>query len=983
MRAILVSLVLCLLATAPGKTADTPTAPRATADAWPSHRALAETSPFRGLPWRNVGPIVMGGRIVDVEPVPGEPYTFYVAYASGGLWKTENNGATFTPVFDGQPTLIMGDVAVDPRDPKTVWVGTGENNSSRSSYGGAGLFRSRDGGTTWTAVGLDGTDRIGRILIDPRNSDRVLVAALGRLYTEGGPRGVFLTEDGGATWTHTLVGEGWTGAIDLAFAPGDPDVVYAATWERKRRPWTFVEGGEGSGIHVSLDGGKTWTRGEGFPAGDDIGRIGLAVTPARPEALYAVVDHQAPLPDDLRDPGDGAVTPRRLETMTKEDFLRQDPEEIEDFLRATDLDPTLDAAALLRMVREDEVTLQDLTDALGDANASLFDAEIRGAEVWVSPDRGATWARVHDRPIREMVYTYGYYFGQIRVAPDDPDRLYILGVPILTSADGGATWSNINAPQVHVDHHALWIDPAHPQRLVLGNDGGFSTSFDGGATWIVLNPVPVGQFYAIAVDDAEPYNVYGGLQDNGVYRGSSKSIPGVTPPWTRIGGGDGMYVEIDPRDGTTYWGFQFGYYFRVGPDGDTRPARPRNALKEPALRYNWQTPIQLSSHNPDIVYFGANRLFRSMDRGETWTAISPDLTVSPERDNVPFATLTTIDESERVFGRIWAGTDDGKAWVTRDGGVTWSDVGTSLPAERWVSRVEASSHVDDRAYVALNGYRDDDPRTYLYATDDLGKTWRDLSSNLPAEPVNVVREDPVNPDVLYVGTDGGAYVSLDRGKSWNALAGGLPRVPVHDLVVHPRERELVAGTHGRSIWIMDVLTDDIRSSDVHVFPLEPVTFDRGWRGRRHPWWHRTETDPTVSVPFWAKASGTATWSVLDDHERTLRTATVEIVDGINQLSWDLLLDPDLATTAELERIAEPDGDTESAEGPPSLASTPWTEAVRLERPVYVTPGTYIVRIEAGGGTSDVPFTVEEPEPREPRTPPAPKIRGQRADDDDA
>jgi photosystem II stability/assembly factor-like uncharacterized protein len=578
------------------------------------------------------------------------------------------------------------------------------------------------------------------------------------------------------------------------------------------------------------------------------------------------------------------------------------------------------------------------------------------------------------------------------VAPDDADRLYILGVPLLTSNDGGTTWSNINEPNVHVDHHAMWIDPASPDRLVLGNDGGFATSFDGGNTWIVLNPVPVGQFYSVTVDDADPYNVYGGLQDNGVYKGSSRTIPGVYGEWARIGGGDGMYVQVDPRDGTTYFGFQFGYYTRKDPNGKRERVRPRNALKEPALRYNWQTPVQLSSHNPDIVYFGANKLFRSMDRGETWTAVSDDLTRSDRRGNVPFATITTIDESELVFGRIWAGTDDGLVWLTPDGGVTWRSVGDDLPDGRWVSRVEASHHEAERAYVSLNGYRDDDLAAYVYGTDDLGKNWRDLSANLPDEPVNVVREDPVNPQVLYAGTDRGAYVSLDRGGSWQALSGELPNVPVHDLVIHPRERELVAGTHGRSVWILDVLPiqeldDDVRGSGVHVFPVEPVEFERKWKSRRHRWWYKPVYDPEIDAPFWAEAAGTATWSVLDDDGRTLRKETIEAVDGMNQLTWDLLLDPDLALPAERERLAAEeateDDDAKQDEGGalPNLSETPWAEAVRLDRPLYATPGTYTLRVEIGETSSDTEIVVEAPEPREPRVKPKPKIRGQKDDDD--
>jgi len=962
-------------------------------DAWEKHREMEKTSPFRGLPWRCIGPIVQGGRVVDIEVVPGEPYTFYVAYASGGLWKTENNGVTFEPLFDDQPTMIMGDVAVAPSAPSTVWVGTGESNSSRSSYGGVGLFRSDDAGKTWRQAGLEGTDRIGRILIDPRDPNRVLVAALGKLYTPGGDRGIYLSDDGGESWRRVQAGENeWTGFVDLVRDPSNPDVIYAAAWERKRRPWNFVEGGAGSGVYKSEDNGESWTRlGGGFPRGEHVGRIGLAVAPSRPGTVYAVVDDQTMLPEELWDLGDGAVTPKRLRGMSREEFLAQDPEEIEDFLRENDLDPALTAEKLLKQVREGEVTIQDLIDAVEDANRNLFETDIQGPHVFRSDDGGRSWTATHDEPIRETAYTYGYYFGQIRVAPDDPETVYILGVPLLVSEDGGRSWRNVNERNVHVDHHELWIDPAGPRRLLSGNDGGLNMSFDGGLSWLKLNAIPVGQFYTVAVDMADPYNVYGGLQDNGVLRGSSKARiyqgrrPGISQPWEFIGGGDGMYVNVDPRDdATTYLGYQFGYYYRLDPDGKRSPVRPRNAIKEPALRYNWATPVRLSTHNPDVVYFGANRLYRSMDKGESWAAISPDLTTSTERGDVPFATITTLSESPRTFGLIWAGTDDGHVWVTRDGGVDWNEVSAGLPADRWVSRVESSHHDSQVAYVALNGYRDDDDRVYLYRTPDLGKTWQDLSAGLPAEPVNVAREDPVNEKVLYAGTDLGVYVSLDRGVSWHALQAGLPDVPVHDLVVHPRERELVAGTHGRSVWIVDVLpiqelTPTLMEERVYVFPIQALQFDRDWRSRRPRWWHRPEDDPYLDVPFWSRDGGPVELSITDDvGDHVLRRETLETTPGVNVFRWDLLLDAELAVAAEREMVA--------AEERTKRANVPWSEAVRLERPVYVTPGKYAIQAQIPGademGWSQTKIEVEEPEPREPRVEPKPKIRAEKDDDED-
>jgi photosystem II stability/assembly factor-like uncharacterized protein len=978
--------------------------------AWERHRQLEQESLFSALPWRSVGPIVMGGRIVDIEVVPGEPYHFYIAYASGGLWRTTNNGTTFEPLFDDQPAMIMGDVAIDPQQPQTLWVGTGENNSSRSSYGGAGVFRSDDGGDTWRAMGLEGTDRIGRVLVDPRDSDHVLVAALGKLYTPGGQRGIFRTTDGGESWQQVQAGENeWTGFVDLVRDPSNADVLYAASWERSRRPWDFVEGGAGSGIWKSTDNGASWTRVNGrFPRGDYVGRIGLAVAPSAPDTLYAMIDNQSELPEDQWDLGDGAVTAKRLRTMTKEEFLLQDPDEIESFIRGSDLDPELTADKLIEKVKADEITLQDLLDALEDANRNLFETDIVGPHVWRSDDGGKSWTPTHKDPIRQMVYTYGYYFGQIRVAPDDPDRVYILGVPLLTSGDGGKTWSNINERNVHVDHHELWIDPDHPERLVLGNDGGLNMSFDGGASWLTLNPVPVGQFYTVAVDMADPYNIYGGLQDNGVFKGSSRAkwregtLPAMSREWTRIGGGDGMYVQIDPRDNKTlYWGFQFGYYTRVGADGKRERVRPRNKLKEPALRYNWATPIHLSEHNPDILYFGANKLFRSMDRGETWTAISGDLTVSTERGDVPFATLTSIDESPERFGLLWAGTDDGQVHVTRDGGGTWNDVSGGLPADRWVSRVEASHWDESTAYVSLNGYRDDDITAYVYRTSDLGKTWTDISAGLPDEPVNVVREDPVNGEVLYVGTDRGVYVSLDGGKAWQALQSGLPNVPVHDLVVHPRERELVAGTHGRSVWVVDVLPvqelDKYTMDEaVEVFPLEDVKSSRGWKRRRSEWWHRPEDAPYVDVTFWAAKDGKVTVSVWDEiGDYVLFKESIDAVRGINVYRWDLLLDEDLALEAEREQVAagrekkrekaaksKKKKDREAAEEPVGKKETPWAEAVRLGRPLYVTPGKYNVNVAVDGTDdfSETKLEVKKPEALKPRVKPKPKIRGQRDDD---
>ena len=960
---------------------------------WERHQELDDASLFGGLEWRSIGPVVQGGRVVDIESVPSEPYTFYVAYASGGLWKTTTNGVTFEPLFDDQPVQIMGDIAIDPSNPNNVWVGTGENNSSRSSYGGWGVFRSTDGGDSWEHMGLGDTNRIGRVLVDPRDGNRVFVGAVGRLYSEGGQRGLYRTTNGGRDWELVLStdGDGRTGVIDIVFEPGNPDVIYAATWYRTRTAWNFEEGGDGSGIYKSTDGGDTWTRlSGGFPRGATVGRIGLATTPADPKVVYACLDNQELLPEELWDLGDSPVTPKRLRKMTKEEFLRQDPDAIESFIRGNDLDTELDAKKLIAMIENDELTLDQLLDEVEDANANLFNTDVKSLEVYRSNDRGSTWKRTHDDPIRDVTYSYGYYFGQISVAPDDADRVYTMGVPMITSGDGGKTWSGINGRGVHVDHHELWVDPNFTDRVVAANDGGLDMSYDGGQTWIKLDRQAVGQFYTVHVDMEDPYNVYGGLQDNGTLKGSSRSRPALDA-WRVIGGGDGMYVQTDDRDGTTYTGFQFGFYNRAG-SGGRASVRPRDGLGEPALRYNWATPILLSHHNQDIVYFGANMLMRSMDRGDTWTAISEDLTRSTNRGDVPFGTITTIAESEQQFGRLYVGTDDGHVWMTPDGGVEWVDLGDGLPRDRWVSRVEASRVETERVYVTLNGYRNDDMDPYLFVRESDGGPWRPLHAGLPAESINVVREDPVNPEVLYVGTDRGVYVSLDRGINWMGLPGDLPNVPVHDLVVHPRERELVVGTHGRSIWILDALPiqemdAELRAEPVHVFPLESMRYGRGWQGRRSLWFDRESDRPDLSIPFWSGSAGTAYVRILDGDDRELRRFPIEVERGVNTATWDLLLDETAALAAESAKQAKSDDDGEAADDEAAetvdkgaLAKTPWAEAVRLGWPLYVTPGTYTIEIAIGEESSSTDFTVDKPRKPEPRAKPKPKIRGEQDDD---
>lgn len=951
-------------------------APTSMPERWAAHEAhqrLLAESRLHGLAWRNVGPVMQGGRVVDIEGLPGDPSTFYALYASAGLWVTRNAGLSFEPLTDGLPTLIGGDLAMDPSDPQKLWLGTGEPNSQRSSYSGYGVFRSTDGGASWQHAGLDFADRIARVKVHPTDGNRVCVAVQGRLYTPGGKRGVFCTRDAGATWQHVLdPKDDWTGASDLVIDPANPEVMYAALWERSRRPWNLVEAGKGSGVFKSTDGGATWARVPGFPSGPHIGRIGLTVSPSNPSIVYASIDHQEPLPAEQSALGDRPLSAARLKTMTREEFLQQDPEEIEVFIRGNDLPVDVTAESLKGMIERGELTMDQLRGRLQDGNAALFDTDIRGLEIWRSDDAGGSWRRTHESPLREVTYTYGYYFGELRVAPDNPDRLYAFGVPVIYSEDGGKSFKGMNDPSVHVDHHAWWIDPKNPKRMINGNDGGIDITWDGGKTWSRLDRQPVGQSYTVQVDLAEPYNIYTGLQDNGTVRCPSNARP-EDERCEFLNGGDGMQVQVDPRDHkTVYTGYQFGWYRR----SDGQEVRPRAGLTEAPLRWNWQTPILLSPHNADILYMGANRLFRSMDRGQTFTAISPDLTRATERGDVPYATITSIDESTLRFGLLWAGTDDGQLHVSRDGGVSWTDVGRKLP-DLWVSRVVASQHVEGRAYVSLNAYRNDDMTAHVYVTEDYGQRWTRIDTGIPAAPVNVVREDPVNPNLLYVGTDRGVYVSLDRGGRWEALPTGLPTTkPVHDLVIHPRERELVIGTHGRSVYIVDVLplqqlTPELQQKPLHAFYVDPVQASRGWRSQRSPWFHDPKEDPKVVAHYWAAAAGPVQVEVRDVDGRVLRRLSAEAKPGVNRLEWDLLVEQALALDAEArarEKLA--------ADKAANLAAHRYAESVRLGHPLYVLPGTYTLAFAQGAATAEVKLEVKAPKAFEPRAKPKPKRRGE-------
>ena len=938
--------------------------------AWHQHEAMAQDSPFRAMHWNSIGPTAQGGRVVALAGVPGQPYTFYVAYATGGVWKTTDNGQHFTPIGADLPTETIGAIAVDPQHPQTLWVGTGEANSSRSSFGGMGVFRSDDGGKTFRAVGLASSDRIARIVIDPQDSDTVYVAALGKLYSEGGQRGVYRTRDGGKTWQRVLAGgTPWTGAIDLAMDPRDPQVLYAALWDRQRTAWNFRGNGPGSGLWKSTDGGDHWMRlTAGFPTGNDVGRIGIAIAPSDPDIVYASVDDWGLLPPAERALGDNPLSPARLATMSKAEFLRQSPQAIEAFIRSNDLPNDLTAEKLTRMIRDGQLTMDQLRARLKEAEADLFDTDRRGLEVYRSDDAGAQWVRANAKPLRQVYFTYGYYFGQIRVAPDDAQRVYVQGMPMIVSQDGGRTWAGLNAPNMHVDYHDLLIDPAFPKRMLAATDGGPYITYDGGRHWQALNAQAVGQFYSVSYDFAKPFNVYGGLQDNGVMMGPSTADPDNPEGdgWKAINGGDGMYVQADPRDnGVVYSGYQFGWYQRSGPHG-VHEVRPRAPLTAPPLRFNWTTPIELSPQQPDVLYFGADYLYRSLDRGTHWQAISPDLAPTDKHGNVPYGTITTLAESPLRFGVLWVGTDTGRVWMSDDGGTRWREVDASLP-KRWVSRVEPSHFDARRAYVAMNGYREDDNRAYLYRTDDDGAHWTDIAHGLPAESIHVVREDPHNPDVLYVGTDRGVYVSLDRGAHWQSLQANLPTVPVHDLAIQPRDRVLIAGTHGRSVWTLDVLpiedlTAALRAQPLHLFPVADLTARRDWWRTTSPWFDDAREQPRLSGTLWSRTAGAARFTVLDAAGLPVQHWTQALQPGMNLWQWNLLMDAKLALAAENARLQRDKLDPATA----NWSAMPVRQAIDLGQPLHLVPGHYTLRVQVGAAHSQSAFEIKPPAPFKPR-----------------
>ena len=728
------------------------------------HEEMKKNTPFKDLKWQHIGPKNVSGRCTDIEVVTpkGKSYTIYVATASGGVWKTENEGTTWEPIFDQEASTSIGDITIAPSNNDIVWIGTGEANIFRSSMAGSGVYKSTDEGKTWQHMGLTGTLTIPRIVIHPKNPDVVYVAASGHEWTNNKERGVYKTVDGGKNWEKILYVDEETGANDLVMDPSDSNTLYASTWQRMRKKWNDPRNEpdyKGSGIYKTTDGGKTWKPiNKGLPEAKFRGRIGIDLCLSKPNVIYAFVDSY--------------------------EFGREANEE-------------------------------ERANTYGLPSSGV----IKGATLYRSDDKGESWTEVSGLTQETKRYmmrhsgTYGWVFGQMRVDPNDENTVYLMGVPLSVSEDGGKTFRELRG--MHVDHHGLWIDPDNSNYIVNVNDGGIVISYDKGKTWRqFLHNLPVCQFFNIAYDMDTPFRVYGSMQDHGSYRGvvdlsqGRNKIPVVD--FERAPGGEGSSHAIDPTNPNIV--YSAGFYGRIdrtdlsvpGRDGK-KPILPRQYENEPKLRGQWVAPFIISPHNSNTIYHGMQYLFRSRDRGDSWERISKDLTYNnkSELGDIPYQTVFSISESPLKFGLIYVGTDDGKVHVTMDSGKTWMEIIKGLPYQKWVSELVASAYDLSTVYMTQNGKRDDDFAAYVWKSTDYGKTWVDISGNIPLGPVNVIKEDPVNKDILYVGTDIGVYVTTDGGKTWNILGGNLPSTFVQDLIIHPRDNIIVIATHGRGMWAMD------------------------------------------------------------------------------------------------------------------------------------------------------------------------------------
>lgn len=863
--------------------------------------ADGEEKALARLPWRSIGPANMGGRVADIAGIPGDPATYYVVPANGGIYKTTNGGATFVSLFDKQQIASVGAIAIAPSDPNVVWAGTGEGDPRNSTGFGDGVYRSTDAGATWTHLGLTDTERIKRIRVDPKDPDTAYVCALGHAWGANEERGLFKTRDGGKTWSKILYKDKDTGCSDVDIDPGNPRILYAGLYTFRRRPWRFDSGGGETALYKTIDGGATWKKlGEGLPKGP-MDRIGIAVARSNPEIVYMV------------------------------------------------------------------------TEAKGEDGGELFRSE----------DRGETWKMVNNDP---NINFRPFYYSDIRVDPNDPSRVFSLSGSLNLSKDGGKTFERI-AGNVHGDHQALWIDPLNSNRVLSGSDGGFQVSMDGGRTWDVVNNVAMAQFYHVAYDLRRPYSLCGGLQDNGTWCGPSATTftEGIRKDdWYTIGGGDGFFAVPDLASPNLVYADSQGGAITLR-DTDTGLSRnihpyPKevgssgNAIKDYKYRFNWNPPIVLSPHDPKTVYYGGNVVFKTTSYGQSWDVISPDLTTDDKTkqqssggavvvDNTAaefHCTILTIAESPVQKGVIWVGTDDGNVQVTKDGGRTWANVVKNipgLPANSWIPSIEASHFDAGTAYVAVDRHRDDDFRPWAFKTTDFGASFTPIKSNLPEKGyVHVVREDPRLRNLLYAGTELGAFASWDGGKRWVSIRGELPPLAVRDIQVHPREGDVILATHSRGLFVLDDAgalrgLPAALGGELTLFPVRTAVRWQMW-GRDNPLGTRTyaaDNPPYGAlIDYYLKDEPKPKERVQVTVADSAGTLVREIEDaskkaGLNRVAWDLRGLPPRTPAAERG-------------GPGGGGAGGRFGFGRFGPPVL--PGEYTVTVKAGGKEAKQTLKVE-------------------------
>lgn len=862
MKNMLCALFLCTAVVGYTQDYTDQTPPELREQWYAKHVEMKEQSLFKNLNWQFIGPTNISGRMTDIAVVEpkGDNYTIFVAGATGGVWRTKNEGTSWEPVFEHGISTSIGDITIAPSNPDIVWIGTGEANLFRSSHAGAGVYKSLDGGDTWQHMGLTGTHTIPRIEIHPKDPNVVYVASSGHEWTDNEERGLYKTTDGGDSWEKILYIDDRTGVIDLVMHPDNPKILYASTWQRIRRKWNDprVEPGYNkSTIYKTTNGGKSWKEvSTGLVRAEDRGRIGIDICRSQPNTLYAFVDNY-------------------------------------------------EAA---RMPEEDELNSYGLPRQ----------AVIRGATVYRTDNGGDEWHQVSETNtyMETLSNTYGWVFGQIRVDPNDPERIYVMGLALHLSKDGGKTFKRIG--RMHGDHHGLWIDPANSKYLANVNDGGVAISYDGGKHFReFLDDFPLVQFFNVSYDMDEPFNVIGSIQDHGSFKAEvdlsrgRHRIPAVE--WDRAPGGEGTRHAIDPTDPNTVYASSFyGRLSRTDLSSQERTSiLPNLDEGELPFRGQWLSATIISPHNPRVIYHGMNYLFRSMDRGDHWERISPDMSYNnPEKyGDIPYQTIFAIAESPFKFGTIYVGTDDGRIHRTTNSGSDWTELTSNIPVHQWVSKIVASEHTDGTVYLTQNGKRFDDFAAYVWKSKDMGETWIDISTNIPCGPVNAITEDPTNPNVLYVGTDLGVYVTLNGGESWQVLATDMPTTFVHDVTVHPRENLLIAATEGRGMYVMDVryiqeMTDSVLNSALYVFNPDEAKLPRSWRRR----------GISGNIVYTIDKAAEVIVSISDNDGNSIRTITHNGGAGINQVEWDLRAD------------AEEDGD----------------------RGKHVEKGTYIVTVTGNG-----------------------------------